>query len=116
MPLHGTCFDNNREHALLLYVRGAHLDVKRLSSSRCARQPCPLEAQRGKPSVINTHRATRRARQQLPVQRQAVIKQLNGMGTGHSPHLRTQANPPALVSAGNGITFNKVMKHRTRAR
>jgi len=49
---------------------------------------------------------------QLALKRQALIQQLDGIGACHTPDLRAHADSTALVRAGDGLPFDKVMKHR----
>jgi hypothetical protein len=85
------------------------LDIEGLPTALRARQPSPHEAQRGTPGLIHTYRATRPTGQQLALKRQALIQQLDGIGACHAPDLRAHADSTALVSAGNGIAFDKLM-------
>ena len=87
------------------------LDVARLPSSRCPRQPAPDKTQRSTPCVINAYCATRPAGKNLTVRSQAMIKKLKGVSACHTPHLMPHADAAALISPPNGITLDLVMKN-----
>src|SRR5450830_1110303 len=87
------------------------LDVARLPTSSCPRQPAPYEAQSSTSCVINTYRATRPTGKNLTVRSQAMIKKLNGISACHTSYLITHADSAALVSAPNGIILDMVMKY-----
>lgn len=46
----------------------------------------------------------------------AVIKKLDGVATGHPPHLTTQADPAALVCADDGPTVDEIVKYCSSTR
>ena len=71
--------------------------------------------QRGISGGVDTEGATRPTAQQLTFHSQALIQQLDSVRAGHSPDLRAQPNPTALVGAGNGLALDLLMKHRIRA-